>query len=491
MSKARTAISLDEFVAYLPAHTYIFLPTREPWPGESVNSQFPGGVALLDENGKPVLSKKGKNKGEPVMISTSAWLDINRPVHQMTWAPGQPLLIKDKVVADGGWVDHPGAVCLNLYRPPTLKPKRGRVKPWLDHIKRIYPDDAGHIIKYLAHRVQHPFDKINHALMLGGAQGIGKDTLLEPVKYAVGPWNFAEVSPIQMMGRFNGFLKSVVLRVSEARDLGESNRFAAYDHTKTYTAAPPHTLRVDEKHLREHYVFNCCGVIITTNHKTDGVYLPADDRRHYVAWSDCTKEDFSPAYWKKLWSWYRKGGIEAVAAYLASLDISSFDAKAPPPQTEAFWAIVDANRAPEEAELADVFERLGNPDAVTLTDVITQADTELRDWLDDKKNRRVIPHRLETAGYVRVRNAAAGSGLWTIDRLRRCFDPVTKKSSYEIEGVRQAIYAKASLSVRDQFVAVQALRQKVTAKVKATMAEDANGPKKKPNGSGKGVFFRD
>jgi len=39
-------------------------------------------------------------------------------------------------------------------------------------------------------------------------------------------------------------------------------------------------------------VLNVCGVVITTNHKTDGIYLPADDRRHYVAWSDLAKEDF-------------------------------------------------------------------------------------------------------------------------------------------------------------------------------------------------------
>jgi hypothetical protein len=72
---------------------------------------------------------------------------------------------------------------------------------------------------------------------------------------------------------------------------------------------------------------------------------PADDRRHYAAWSEAVKEDFSPDYWKKLWGWYAKGGIEAVAAYLAKLDISAFDAEAPPPKTAAFWAIVDANRA--------------------------------------------------------------------------------------------------------------------------------------------------
>ena len=37
---------------------------------------------------------------------------------------------------------------------------------------------------------------------------------------------------------------------------------------------------------KEYNVLNLSGVIITTNHKTDGIYLPADDRRHFVAWSE-------------------------------------------------------------------------------------------------------------------------------------------------------------------------------------------------------------
>ncbi len=100
---------------------------------------------------------------------------------------------------------------------------------------------------------------------------------------------FSEVSPQHLLGRFNGYLKSVILRVSEARDLGDVDRFAFYDHMKAYTAAPPDVLRVDEKHLREYSVPNVCGVIITSNHKSDGIYLPADDRRHFVAWSPLSK----------------------------------------------------------------------------------------------------------------------------------------------------------------------------------------------------------
>jgi hypothetical protein len=95
-------------------------------------------------------------------------------------------------------------------------------------------------------------------------------------------------------------------------------------------------LRVDEKNIREYSVPNVSGVIITTNHKTNGIFLPADDRRHYVAWSDLSRPSFEREYWNKLWCWYNAGGDGHVAAYLAQLDLSSFDAKAPPPKTQAF-----------------------------------------------------------------------------------------------------------------------------------------------------------
>ena len=116
---------------------------------------------------------------------------------------------------------------LNLYRPPALEPGNAAdADPWLDHVHKVYPGNADHIVRWLAHRVQRPGEKVNHALVLGGVEGIGKDTLLEPMKYAVGPWNFYEISPHNLLGRFNGLPEASVLRVSEARDAGELDRFA-------------------------------------------------------------------------------------------------------------------------------------------------------------------------------------------------------------------------------------------------------------------------
>ena len=354
------------------------------------------------------------------------------------------MLIEDRLVDEGGWIARNGVRCFNLYRPPEIKLGDSKAAgPWLEHLEKIYPEDCVHIALWLAHRVQRPEEKINHALVLGGAQGIGKDTILEPVKHAVGPWNFKEASPPQVMGRFNGFLKAVILRMNEARDLGEFDRYTLYDHMKPYTAAPPDVLRVDEKNLKEHSILNCCGVIITTNHKTDGVYLPPDDRRHYVAWSDYVKEDFSEEYWNKLWGWYKHGGLSHVAAWLYNTDLGDFDAKAPPPKTAAFWAIVDAGGAPEDAEFADALDALARkgeppPNAVTVDDIRRATDSgDFREWLGDRKSMRQIPHRMEACGYLAVRSNYAKDGKWVI------------------AGKRRVIYVRKGLSAHDQQLAAK------------------------------------
>jgi len=416
------ALSLDDFVAYMPMHNYVFKATREPWPASSVDAR--------------VQPWPTNSNGE--QIKPSQWLDAHAPVEQMTWAPGEPLLIGGRILSGDQWLSHPECTTLNLYRPPhVVRGDPADVDPWLTHIDRLYGAEArDHIVRWLAHRVQYPGEKINHALVLGGKQGIGKDSILVPVRVAIGADNFQEVTPVQVLGRFNGFLRAVILRISEARDLGEVDRFQLYEHLKNYTAAPPNTLRCDEKNLREYPILNVCGVVMTSNHKTDGIYLHPDDRRHYVAWSERCKEDFKPEYWPALYAWYANGGSANVAAYLRAFDLSGFDAKAPPPKTEAFFEIVNAHRAPEDAELADVLDVLGDPKVITIDRLIGTADargrTDFATYLQDRKNRRAIPHRLETAGYVPVRNGDANDGLWKVD------------------GRRQAIYGRDNLSERER-----------------------------------------
>ncbi len=338
------------------------------------------------------------------MVTATAWLDRNKPVEQMTWAPGLPMLIRDQLISEGGWIERKNVTCFNLYRPPTIKlGDAADADPWLDHVRKVYPDDADHIIKWCAHRVQRPQEKINHALVLGGAMGIGKDTLLEPVKHAVGPWNFHEVSPQHLLGRFNGFLKSVILRVSEARDLGDVNRFQFYDHMKAYTAAPPDVLRVDEKNLREHCVLNC----VRRHHHDEpqsGRHLSA--RRRPPPLCGVVRTDqgrFHREYWNAFGDWYGDRARRTLPPISPSSTSRRSTRRHRRPRRSAFWDIVDASRAPEDAELADVLDKMGNPDVTTFIRLANHADGELRDV---DQGSQEPPRYPAPAGKMRLRPGA-------------------------------------------------------------------------------------
>lgn len=416
---------LEDFYAHLPTHSYLCVPTRELWPASSVNAKVP-----------PVPVANGQK------VKANAWLDAHRSIIQMTWAPGEPPLIMDRCAIDAGWNPHKGARVFNLYSPPQPMPGDAtRAGPWLDHIAALYQDDYEHIVNWCAQVVQRPAVKINHALFLGGAPGIGKDSIIEPLRFAVGPHNFADITPRQMQGRFNSWVRNVIVRVSEVRDLGEVDRFGFYEQCKSLLASPPDVIRVDEKNLREHFVANVCAVLFTSNHLTDGLYLHADDRRHYIAWSNAQAADLPAAYHDELWRWYQTGGIEHVVAWLRTRDLSGFDPKAPPPKTPAFWAMVNANEAPESSEMRDVLDELGNPNAITLTDVVTAAmrlnKPALEAELTDRKNRRSIPHRMERAGYIHVRNGEATDG------------------QFKIAGARANVYAKRALTERERLAAAK------------------------------------
>jgi hypothetical protein len=406
--------SCEDFYALMTMENrFIYAPTGARWPGSNVDAQIASVLV-------------GKRK-----MNASTWIARNRPVADMTWMPGQSQIIENRLVVEGGWIERPGVKCFNLYHPPTIKHgDPAKAGSWINHLRELYPDEAEHIMLWFAHRVQRPGVKINHALALIGGQGIGKDTILEPVRYAVGPWNFKDVRPADLFAPQNDFVQSIILCINEVHDLGDISRYEFYDKTKSYAAAPPDTIRVNAKYTPQYWVFNLTDLILTSNHKTDGLYLPADDRRHYVAYSELKGSDFPKSYFDDLHGWYEGGGFSHVAAYLATLDISKFNPKAPPPKTPAFWAIVDANRAPEDAELADVLDKLGKPNAVTLIQLMAVTKNGLAEiylWLKDRKNRRIIPHRMEKCGYIPVRNDAAEDGLW------------------KIEGKRQVIYVKNTL----------------------------------------------
>ena len=99
-----SSLPIADFIAHSPDHSYIYRPTGEEWTSTAVNARV-----------MPIGGGGGKKA-----VAANIWLDRNDAVEQRAWAPGEPEIIKDKLVADGGFFEKRGARVFNLYKPPQI-----------------------------------------------------------------------------------------------------------------------------------------------------------------------------------------------------------------------------------------------------------------------------------------------------------------------------------------------------------------------------------
>jgi hypothetical protein len=192
--------------------------------------------------------------------------------------------------------------------------------------------------------------------------------------------------------------------------MGDTSRRDMYEHNKVLLASPPETLPVERKGLDRYFVPNVLFALFTTNHRD----VPSAGRSAPSGFLDrCSRLDRADRTCKRLHQWYEDGGNAHVAAYLRRYDLSGFDRFAPPPKTAAFWYMVNAERRPEDAELSDAINALGNPIILSPDQVRAKAPARLAKWLDETSPRN-IPKRFEEAGYVRLDNPNAKDGRWKL-----------------------------------------------------------------------------
>ena len=115
----------------------------------------------------------------------------------MTWAPGEPMLIPDRLIADGGWIERPGCTVLNLYRPPMIVPGDAGdadavARPHAPGLSRTMPSTSS---RWLAHRVQRPQDEDQPRAGARRRAGHRQGHDAGAGQAGGRAWNFTEVSP--------------------------------------------------------------------------------------------------------------------------------------------------------------------------------------------------------------------------------------------------------------------------------------------------------
>lgn len=230
----------------------------------------------------------------------------------------------------------------------------GDIARWHDHFDALgWGEHRKHIEQWMAFTLRHPDRKINHMLLLGSGEGCGKDYLLYPLTKAMGE-NYTVISGEELLRDFDDHLLSTkYLHINEA-ELGDRREaLAVSNRLKPLAAAPPETLRVNQKGIKPIKIRNILNATMTTNSMMP-LRLNGPSRRFFGIWSDLNprdKDDNMRAdwleYWEDRWTWMKSIGWQHVAYHLMYMvDLSDFNPAEAPPMTDFLRDIKEASKSP-------------------------------------------------------------------------------------------------------------------------------------------------
>ncbi len=272
----------------------------------------------------------------------------------VTFAAGDDVLVtRDGLVYGNRWTNA---------RPDVAESDKiadHDVEPWLEHCRNLITDDRDldHILNAMAFKIQNPKVKINHAILIGGDEGAGKDTIFQPFLWALGGGNWRNRSVIEAGGlesQWGYALEAEVVILNELKEPEARERRAMANKLKPLIAAPPATLSVNRKGMHPYDLVNRLMVLAYTNDSLP-ITLPTQDRRWFCVWTHAPRMTTPAA--DALWDWYEAGGYEKCAAWLWQRDVSSFNPSAPPPVTEWKLNMVEHGMSAAESYLVELMRQ--------------------------------------------------------------------------------------------------------------------------------------
>ena len=383
--------------------------------------------------------KRGKTR-----IEASVWFDQHRQavggkiLAGIAYASGESeLVIKDGLVYGNKWIDA---------RPPV---KAGDITPWMAHCRHLIPDEKelNHLLDMFVFKLQFPTAKINHAALVAGRVGVGKDTMMAPLLRAIcGPhsFNYGLIDLRKFEWQWGYAYESEVVVINELRPDQYKDQRAIENTLKPIIAAPPDTITINRKGLHPYQANNKLLVLAYSNFR-DAIALPSEDRRWFCVW--CEGGPMKGA--AELWKWYEAGGFEAVAAWLMARDVSKFNPGARPPLTEAKAVMIESSRSGGEEYLIELMNARLSEFA---TGVIAAPFHKVIDRLQalapagQRLTHHALQHCLQEAGWIdlgRIHSADFPSN-------RRVFaapEIVEKHSKSEIRRLCEAPQAAGGLVV--------------------------------------------
>ena len=291
----------------------------------------------------------------------------------------------------------------NRWRDARPDYAAGDVTRWLDHCKTLVTnhDELEHIFNVMAYKVQHPEVKINHAILHGGDQGAGKDTMYAPFIWSVCGAHLKNrglVDSSSINSAFGYALESEILILNELKEVDAKERRALANKLKPIIAAPPETLTINRKGLHPYDMLNRVFVLAFSNDPVP-IQLESQDRRWFCVWSHAPR--MCPDKAQTMWAWFKSGGYEAIASWLHTRDVSKFNPSAAPMMTEFKLNLVEQGMSSAESYLVDMMRlRVGEFALGVIASPFHAICERLTQSSGNKIPQPAFLHALKEAGWI-------------------------------------------------------------------------------------------
>ena len=267
-------------------------------------------------------------------------LEYGEEAKAWTKCKNRKIISKEDLVFEPSGQTKPGQ--LNLFKKFNIDAQPGDYSAIVAHILHLCGGDENlthWLTCWLAYPIQHPGAKLQTAIVLHGAPGVGKNLLFDAIVKLYSPYSIT-LSPQILEGRFTGWLsrKCFVLcdeAVSSANAHQTKNRLKSLITSETFA--------IEEKNLPVLTERNCANFAFLSNNEIP-LLTDLGDRRFAVIRCDNVE---SPEYYCRVANRLdAPGGLESFRHYLATYPLEDWNCHTKPPVTNAKLALTELCQAP-------------------------------------------------------------------------------------------------------------------------------------------------
>ena len=226
----------------------------------------------------------------------------------------------------GAIVTRNGQTFVNTYVPVDVARKPGDPAPFLNHLKRVLPNqlDQTIVLSYMAACVQHKGIKFQWAPLLQGVEGNGKTLLTRCVAEAIGRRYVHWPKPSKLAKEFNAWMVGKIFFAVEDIYVPDARREVIEELKPMITGGDG--LEIEAKGIDQISADICGNFMFNSNHR-NAIKKTGNDRRFCVLFSaqqqseDLLRDGMAGNYFPDLYRWLRADGYAIVSEFLHTFKI--------------------------------------------------------------------------------------------------------------------------------------------------------------------------